>query len=227
MTLKSVVDSATIRTVGNVPASVFGSTDQVSREMADLSTDVAIEIAESAEWRSLVKIAEMVGAPSFPKPVDYDRMMTGQGILNKDSWFWGYINFQSVDEYLMAVNGRLPMMQPGGWIIIGDEFKFYPDPTGVAQFPYISSHIIRGSNGATKAAFTADDDSFILPERLLTLGLIWRWKAQKGLDYGEDMAIYQQSLSQEQNKDKGERILRPDRRWRFPSLSTAYLGRGI
>lgn len=227
MTLKTAVDSAAIRTVGNVPTSVFGSSAQISLEMADLATEVAIEIAESAEWRSLVKIAEMVGADSFPKPADYDRMMSGQGILNKDSWFWGYINFQSVEEYLMAINGRLPMMQPGGWILLGDEFKFYPAPTGIAQFPYISSHIVRANDGTTKAGFTADDDTFILSERLLTLGLIWRWKAQKGLEYSEDMALYQQALGQEQNKDKGERMLRPDRRWRFPALSSVYLGRGI
>lgn len=227
MTLKTAVDRAALRAVGNVPAAVFGSTAQISLEMADLATEVAIEIAESADWRSLTRIAEMTGAPSFPKPVDYDRMLTGQGILSKDSWFWGYIPFQSVDEYLTAINGHLPMMQPGGWILLGDEFKFYPAPTGTAQFPYITKFIVRGDDGTPKAEFDSDDDTFILSERLLTLGLVWRWKSQKGLDYGEDQVIFNTALDQEQNKDKGARVLYPDRRWRGPALSTVYMGRGI
>ncbi len=43
----------------------------------------------------------------------------------------------------------------------------------------------------------------MLPERLLTLCLIWTWKAQKGIDYQEDMANYQIALAQEIGKARG------------------------
>ena len=40
----------------------------------------------------------------------------------------------------------------------------------------------------------ADGDSFVLDERLLKLGMIWQWKANKGSPYAEDMATYGDAL---------------------------------
>lgn len=226
MTLKAAVDSAALRAVGNVPTAVFGSTQQVAMEMADLATEVAVEIAESAEWRSLTKITQMVGATSFPKPVDYDRMLTGQGIQDKTTWFWGYYPFSSVSEYMMAVNGNLPLISPGGWILLDDEFKFYPVPVGTATFPYISKFIVRANDGMLKPNFTADDDTFVLSERLLTLGLLWKWRSQKKLDYAQEFDDYQYALEHDQNKDKGARVLMPDVRYSIPGARMAYANRG-
>lgn len=227
MTLKTAVDSAAIRTVGSAPAAVMTSNDQIAIEMRDLANDVAVEIAESAEWRILTKVAEMSGpAMNHPVPDDYERMLTAQGVQDKTTWFWGYYPFASVSEYMMAVNGNLPLISPGGWILLGGEFKFYPMPTGPATFPYISKNIIRGPDNALKPAFTDDQDKFLISDRLLTLGLIWRWKAQKGLDYSEDMAVYQEALAHDQTKDKGARMLQPDTMYAIPGARMAYANRG-
>lgn len=211
MTLKTAVDSATIRTVGNVPVAVFGSTEQVSLEMADLATEVATDIAESYDWRALTKEALFTGngvIDSFPIPADYDRMTINNGIRDMKNWFWGYFPFDDVNQYYMMKENGFSLLSPGGWIILNGAFNFVPAPTGTAQFPYVSNHIARSNDGTTKAAFTADSDTFILSERLLILGLIWRWKSQKGLDYGEDQAIYDKALSHEQYKDRGQRSYR-------------------
>lgn len=227
MTVKSVVDSASIRVFSNAPAAVFASSETIALEMRDLVNEVAKDIAGSAEWRSLTKIATMGGATSFPKPVDYDRMLTAQGIQNRDTWFWGYFAFQSVSEYMMAVNGQIPLISPGGWILLDDEFKFYPMPTGTATFPYISNEIWRDVDGNTKRDATHDDDELRLSERLLTLGLIWRYKAQKGFEYAEDLANYEKLFYEKSNEDKGARTVRPDRKWRWPRSNTAYTNWGM
>lgn len=225
MTLQTAVTSAVTRVIGTAPATVFGSTDQVMIEMRDLVQDVAVDIAKSAEWRGLTKIGTLTGAPSFPLPADYDRMLTGQGMQDQATWFWGYVAYMDVSEYLMAINGQVPTLDPGGWIILDGAFKFWPAPNGTATYPYISKYIVRDTGGTAKEAFTADSDTFILPERLLTLGLMWRYKAQKGLEYAEDMATYEMALAQAQNNDKGARVLRPDRQWRLPGARYAYTGR--
>ena len=41
----------------------------------------------------------------------------------------------------------------------------------------------------------ADGDTFVLDERLLRLGMIWQWKAQKGSPYAEDMGTYGDALN--------------------------------
>lgn len=226
MTVQTVVTSAAIRVIGNAGAAVFSSTDQVTVEMRDLVQDVAVDIAKSAEWRDLVKVMTFVGGPSFPKPADFDRMLTGQGMQDAASWLWGYVPFSDVGEYIAATNGQWAL-QPGGWIILGGEFKFWPATVGTATAPYMSNYIVRARDGTLKAAFDNDNDSFVLSERLLTLGLIWRYRAQKGLDYSEDMATFETALGQEQNTGKGARVIRPGRQLSFPGARLSYTGRAF
>lgn len=211
MTLKTAVDSAAIRTVGNVPSAVFSSTDQIAIEMGDLANEVAFEISESYDWRAITKIARFTGdgvADYFPFPEDYNRMTVNNGIRDMKNWFWGYFPFDNVNDYLMMKENGFSLLSPGGWIILDGGFNFVPAPSGTATFPYISKNIVRSIDGELKARFTADDDEFVLPERLLTLGLIWRWKAQKGLEYAEDLATYQAALSHDQTADRGQRAIR-------------------
>lgn len=225
MTLKSAADSAALRAVGNVPAAVFGSTQQVAMEMADLATEVATEIAESNDWRAITKVASFVGDGTqdfFQIPSDMDRMTVNNGIRDMKNWFWGYFPFDDVNQFLMMKENGFSLLSPGGWIILNEGFNFVPAPTGTAQFPYISKNCIRANDGTLKSAFTADDDTFLLSERLLTLGLIWRWKSQKGLDYAEDMTIYEEALSHEQYKDRGQRSYRHGAPNTWPSRRVAW-----
>lgn len=226
MTIQTAVSSASLRVIGSAPAAVFSSTEQIAVEMRDLAQEVAADIAVSHEWRDLTQIATFTGGASFPKPADYDRMLSGQGVQDGTSWLWGYVPFASVSEYMAAINGQLAL-SPGGWIILGGEFKFWPAAVGSATFPYQSNLIVRASDATPKAAFSADTDTFVLPERLLTLGLIWRYRAQKGLDYSEDLATYEDALARAQNNDKGARVLRPDTMPSFPGARRAYINRAI
>jgi hypothetical protein len=75
-----------------------------------------------------------------------------------------------------------------------------------------------------KAAFTADADAFVLPERLLKLDLIWRWRALKRMEYSEDMVNFNMAMEKAISKDKGTRILVAGRQ-RIPyNVRNAYPG---
>lgn len=213
MTIATAVGSASLRVVGTVPAAVFSSTDQVIVEMRDLARDVAEDIARACDWRDLTKVAVFTGDGSttaFAKPTDYDRMAQGEDIVDPPSWFWGYQPVMSVSEWLKRE--RYSWISPGGWILLGGQFQFYPAPSGTAEFPYISKNWALSAEGVAKPAFDQDTDTFALDEGLLTLGLIWRYRSQKGLDYSEDLANYNFSLSQLMTKDKGSRVIRKHER---------------
>jgi hypothetical protein len=51
------------------------------------------------------------------------------------------------------------------------------------------------ASGGIGDAFQADGDSYGLDERLLRLGMIWQWKANKGAAYYEDMGTYGDTLN--------------------------------
>lgn len=214
MTVFSAIKTAVLRAEGTVITEAYSSTDQIGIEMADLANEVAADIAESYDWRDLTKIATFVGdgvQTAFPKPADYDRMVNGSTVDDQANWFWGYCPFASVNDWMRFTNGGYGLVEPGGWIILDGQFHFYPAPTGTATFPYISSEWARSEDGDPLSRFEADYNTFVLSERLLTLGLLWRWKAQKGLDYSEDMANYELALAQAQMRDKGSRVIRENR----------------
>lgn len=225
MAILGAIKSAVLRCDGSVVEEVFSSTDQICVEMADLCNDVAEEIAKGHDWRSLTKVATISGAETVALPSDYDRMTAGGEIDDPSTWFWGYEPFDSVNQWMRYRNGQYIPVSPGGWIIMGGALNFYPAPTGQAVFPYVSNRFVR--NGSEmKTEFSTDQDEFVLPERLMTLGLIWRWKQMKGLEYAEDMQTYSNALEVEQGRDKGAYVLRAPRRGRLCG-PLAYSGRAV
>ena len=110
------------------------------------------------------------------------------------------------------------------WTIYAGQMNIKPAlATGVtAKYFYQSNLIVAPNSGSNKIAFTADDDSFRLDERLLKLGIIWRWKELKGQSYAEPMADYEELKERLVARDRGSRMLRIGR-VRMPSdVTTAY-----
>lgn len=214
MTVLNACQSALVRMIGRKPSTVFSSTEQTVVEVADLVTEVAIDIMKGHDWQALTKVHPITGdgaATTFPLPADYDRMVMGQGVADANSWLWGYSRVPDMDTWMQIQNGfYLGVVSPGWWMLLGGQFQFQPAPASgaVARVPYVSNNFALNKDGLPKATFSADTDTFLLDERLLTLGLIWRWRAQKRLEYAEDMQTYEIALSQVQARDKGPMVIR-------------------
>lgn len=210
MTVGTAIATAALRVTGDRIPSAFSSADQIAVELADLANDVARDIAESHQWNVLTKIATITGdgtQTAFDMPSDYDRMLIGGGVQNANSWLWDYRHVPSVEEWLHLTNRGFVGLR-NAWIILGGQMQFNPAPSGTANFAYVSSMFARGEDGTLKREFTQDDDTFLLSESLLTLGMVWRYREQKGLEYAEDMAAYGISLSQQQVRDGGPSVIR-------------------
>src|SRR3546814_14852216 len=65
-------------------------------------------------------------------------------------------------------------------------------------------------------------DTFLLPERLLTLGLVWRWRENKKLDATGDQEAFIKALDEYAAKDKGSRVIRSRSRLRLPGTHIAW-----
>jgi excinuclease ABC subunit B len=58
------------------------------------------------------------------------------------------------------------------------------------RYSYQTKNWVRPATGADKDAFSLDTDTPLIPDHLLKLGLIWRWKHAIGTDYAEDLSTY-------------------------------------
>lgn len=90
--------------------------------------------------------------------------------------------------------------------IIADAINFYPNPVAgqTCAFEYQSRAWVNASAGGSSDTWTSDADTPKLDGQLLVLGIVWRWKAAKGLDYAEDYAKYERRVTDAMARDSGK-----------------------
>lgn len=227
MTLLSVFqDACTSGIALDKPTSVIGSSTREHLELASIAQEMAEMIARSHEWEKFNTIATITGDAStedFDLPSDYDRMLT-------KSQLWS----SSLETPLSPISDRDRWLEldirtydfvVNAWIKYGGQIHIKPALASAVtvKYWYQSDKIVLDTDGTTtRALFTADTDTFRLDERLLKLGIIWKWREMKGLAYAEDLSTYERLLAKRINDDKGSRMIRVGS-IRFPTdINVAY-----
>ena len=194
----------------NRPDAVFSSTEREHFELQVLANTVAGRIARDYDWEKLKAIATIAGdgaAQAFDFPGDYDRMLKASE-LRSSARRMALAHVISSDRWLdMIVRDLNPIC--GAWTVHGGRIHIRPAPADgeEVKYFYLSSKWALDVNGTPKPAFTADTDVFRLSEKLLELGMIWTWRAGKGLAYAEDLAHYEDAREKAITADKGARVL--------------------
>lgn len=226
MTVLSAMQSAGVRLIGQKPSAFFGVSDTFPVELCDLVNEVATDVMKYQDWQALIRIGTVTGTGAqtdFNLPDDYDRMLTTTDVADLASWFWGFGSYTDINAFLYD-QARGFTGFPGGWIVYGNKLRFSPAPNAAqtATFPYITNKWAIDASTAPKTAFDADTDSFALPERLLTLGLVWRWRENKKLDSTGDQEAFVKALDEYAAKDKGSRVFRRRAARNFPGAYPAW-----
>jgi hypothetical protein len=216
-----------------VPSAVISNTDAQVQQLQELSQLAGEEIAAGHEWTALKVVRTFTGtaAQEQPEPpainiafkryapvahlwdVNMRRPLVGP--LTDDQWMDLITNTTTgVDKY---------------WTILDGKINIYPIPdvADSFRFTYLTKNWIRimgGDRTTDIAEWAHDDDTALIPERLVYLSTVWRFKQAKGLDYGEDMSSFGRALEQEAARDGGPRIIPLSRRRTDPMLDTIWPG---
>lgn len=177
------------------PGSVIGSSDASVVQMLELLNDT---ISIIVDFRSFQAIRRET-AFTFIVGADQGLLTT----LTSDEGFLGIVAGTFWDRTNdVPIGGPLT---PQMWQerqandITGPYTDFYirerklflsPAPTAStlysAAFEYLSSSLVLSSSSVAKNSVTADDDTFAIPENIVSIGLSARWKREKGLPYEVD-----------------------------------------
>lgn len=223
MSLLTLVQKFTLRTALPKPATVVGNTDAQVQQMLTLLEEECIELAARYQWAGLINeatfltkaqedqgtLASLGSGPTTTNALRY--------ILNQNMWnrtlrlpVFGPVNSPDWQE-LKAFTNTGPFYQyriRGVTTGAQASLLFNPSPTAghTVAFEYVSSNWCL--NGTTPAqVFVADADTILLPESLVALGLRWRWKKEKGLNYGEDFASYERMVMDAMGRDGTKKTL--------------------
>lgn len=210
MTVLTACQEAAVKLNLVEPVTLFTSTEQFDKEIRTEANETAEAVMKAYDWQKLVTLKTLTGdgsTTSFPLPVDYDRMVKDAKVLTSQ-FASGLTKADDLNHWLdLQINGAVTV--PGYWIVLGGAMQILPAlASGVtAKFYYIKNTVVTGAAMAAQARFVADADTFNLPERLLRLGVIWRWRAQKRMEYSEDLANFETALAEETGTDKGSRTI--------------------
>jgi len=211
MTIATIVSNATDRiavTLGGT--SVFSNPGETARQMHALANQEGTELMRRGSWQVLTKettfnaVAQETQTGVIPEDFDhmlnetfYNRTRKRQvvGPLTPKEWQEQKSIVATVlyDSYRIRGGSVLMIPVPSA----GDEYAF----------EYISNQWVRTTDDEARTAFTADSDTSVLDEELITLGVIWRFLKAKGFDYAESFRTYELQVSQALARDGSKRTV--------------------
>lgn len=226
MSLLTIVQDACALVGLDAPTSVVSSTDQTYTQFLTFAQFEGDELSRKHRWREVKVAADFTGdgvTTTWALPDDFHRFNTEQ--RRESSVLLGLEGPVSDDEFLDAqvrgFNPTIPYFR-----LFNGNIETVPAVANGQQvrFEYCSRYWITSSTGTLKERFTADDDLSLLPDRLITLGLVWRWKRAKGLDYAEEFRTYEMAWADEKHVDGGSPRLRLSEvgGYRHPYTKNAY-----
>lgn len=189
------------------PSTVTGSTDLQIQQLLALANEEGEELAgRKTGWTALIK------ERTFTTVAAESQGVLAGGVVPAGSGFSYILNdtiFNRTTQF--GVSGP---MTPRGWQglkatttltgfysqyrIRGGELLLYPAPAAgdTAAFEYVTENWVSNvTNDVFRTEFTMDDDYPLLDSRLIRLGLIWRWKSAKGLEYAENFNAYEAAVA--------------------------------
>lgn len=212
MTILSVCQDAAVKLNRSKPSSLFSSTDAFASELLLAAKETAESLVkEEHDWRALTKMQTCTGDASttvFALPVDYERMIKDAKLHSLRFKNATFRAARDLDEWLFLKDNLL-VGSPGNWVILNGSVQVFPPMpvSDTARFFYISNYYALSAVNTPQAGFLADTDTFALDERMLRLGIIWRWRADKRLEYAEDMKNYEIAKMAIMGKDKGSQAI--------------------
>jgi len=203
MTILSVVKDVCLAAGVTVPPSVFTNItgNRTMQEMLSLANEMAQRISyDFRDWTKLRKTVTFVGdgvATGFDLPADYKRMLLTSNVWRSTSDQSPMTFIPDTDQWLNRRSQGWVDQPWGEWTMFGGQILIAPTltPGTTAYFAYMHKNCVALASGGVGDSFQADGDSFALDERLLKLGMIWQWKANKGAAYAEDMGTYGDALN--------------------------------
>jgi hypothetical protein len=215
MTILSVIQRVCPVVGVAVPlTSVFSNiaNNRTMQEMVALADEMAQRIAyDHREWTAFYQTWAIVGdgvTSTWFLPADYKRMLLKSNVWSSLNTITPLRFIGSADDWTQR-RARNINDAPGEWIIGRGRFAVWPPPAvgETISLIYLDKNCVALASGGNGDEFMADGDTFRLDERLLRLGMIWQWKAQKGGAYAEDLGTFSDAINVAAGADKPSPIL--------------------
>lgn len=208
MTLLSIVKDASDRLGLTRPSTVITSSDPIVMTLLGLAQEEGKALYDRHTWQILQTehtFSTANGTASYALPAGFDQLIKNT-VFNRTRRR-RMVGDLTPSQWQETKASLVTMVNPA-FRIKGDLFFISPTPTAIetVAYEYMSKNWCQSVGLVGQSAWVADLDTGILSEELMALGVIWRFKAAKGLDYAESMNNYEYAVGKAILKD-GARVV--------------------
>ena len=216
MALIDIIQPAALRFGISTPSVAASSTDQNILQMVGFANEEGQELSSSYPWQNMRYEASFTTL-ALENQGDIRTICTAINSMGPYDYIY--------NETIWNRSQRRPIFGPktpaewqqlkaqfvqGPWyqyVIRGFDILFTPVPAAGDScfFEYMTNAWATDGAGAVgKTSMTLDSDVALIPERLITLGVIWRFQQAKGLDYSASYEKYDRAIADAMARDGGK-----------------------
>lgn len=216
MTLLTIVQDAAVILGLQQPTAVIAATDLATKKLLKFANQGGRELARYHDWQNLIveqtftSLATEEQTNALPT-TDYGRMVYNAEIWDRTSHL--RLTGPTPQRYWATLKAGLTGGLSGYWRIIGNQLRILPVMTAghTLGFEYISKRWVESSGGTRRETFLDDTDTARVPEDLITLEIIWRWRHSRGFSaYAEDMSTCEREKEKAAAADRGTGRIRTE-----------------
>jgi hypothetical protein len=184
------------------PSAVATSSDQLARQLFSLANAALKELSKRHEWPILQReytFPTANGTEAYALPADF-RAMIGNTVYNR-SIFYQLKGSVTPQEWQRTKALNLGTLSRARVRIYGSPLQMHllPTPIGVDTlvFEYLTNKFAVSAGGVPQDKYVVDTDVAVVDEDLVRMGLKWRIKHAKGLEFSADLSEYESVVSSE------------------------------
>jgi len=196
-----------------VPTEVVASTDVQVQQLYELANEEGNELAGSYDWQVMRKqhtfVTAATPAQATAVPADWDRFCANT--------FFNRSQQRSVIGPITPQQWQAIQAQPQlnrvflAFIERDGQFLITPTPAAgeTIAYEYVTKDWVYSDDTipVARSDYEADTDTSYLDEKIIILGLRWRFLKSKGLEYSEDYRTYMSERQQRQARDGGNGMI--------------------
>jgi hypothetical protein len=184
------------------PVTVASATDQLARQLFGLANAELEELSKRFDWPVLTReynFPTVAAQPQYALPGDYRKFLANT--VYDSTRYYQMRGSLSAGEWQRTKAMNLGSLSCARVRIYGNPLKLnvLPTPTSVENvvFEYLSKNFAVNGAGAEQLRFSNDGDTSLIDEGLVRMGLKWRIKHAKGLEFSADLAEYEAVVARE------------------------------
>lgn len=205
-TVTGIPSTATLSAGTWAVASGTGIATNARIVSVDSATQITLDQANTASGTAT---AIIFGQDAYALPNDF-------AYFQQMTWWdrtyrWQMAGPLTAQEWQVLKSGLSPVGPRRFFRIMGNKFFIHPAPSATGQtmvFEYFSNAWCQSSVAVAQSTWAADTDYYTLDDDCFILGLKWRFKAAKGLDYAQEKSDYEIAAERYIARDGGNRDLR-------------------